>query len=492
MRLLVAIALFAMVLPRPVSAGGAVIEVVRLHTPARATLTKRHVARTLVLTTIVRNLGATAVTFADATALGAALGLAIMPATGPIVCPVLVPEARGAFPVTFPPGRRRALRWRLPLVCGPNPDAAPDWTIAAGGRSATIDVVDRRASTAFALPGRYAVGKTRLMLVDASRPTMANGDYPGAPDRTLPTIVWYPATTAGTDVAVARQGAPFPLVVFSHGLGAPPDQSTFYASHLASHGYVVVAPAFPLSTLLAPGGPTLADVPNQARDISFLLDTFVGLAATPRDRFAGAIDADRIALSGHSNGGIGTLVAAYDRTVRDPRIKAAIPMSPVSCFLQPGYFDDVTVPLLILHGDADRFVDFVSYAEPTYERANAPKSLVRVHGGNHIGFADIGLDIDDLQACTLLLPAPADLVAGAVGFITNMGGASNFVSIAGCPPPACAGDPTHIAAARQQQIAKQTALAFLEMLFRGDRAGERYLYDELAKTTPDVTHEFVR
>ena len=40
--------------------------------------------------------------------------------------------------------------------------------------------------------------------------------------------------------AKARSGT-FPLVVFSHGYGGERRQSTFFCTHLASHGYVIAA-----------------------------------------------------------------------------------------------------------------------------------------------------------------------------------------------------------------------------------------------------------
>ncbi|MEW6270207.1 MAG: hypothetical protein AB1689_13030, partial [Thermodesulfobacteriota bacterium] len=52
-------------------------------------------------------------------------------------------------------------------------------------------------------PGPYAVGERALELVDTSRPTDPNGDFPGAPGRRLPTRVWYPAAAAGTGAAPA-------------------------------------------------------------------------------------------------------------------------------------------------------------------------------------------------------------------------------------------------------------------------------------------------
>ena len=43
-------------------------------------------------------------------------------------------------------------------------------------------------------------------------------------------------------------------------------------------------------------------------------------------------------------------------------------MSPGACLFQPGYYGDGDVPLLILHGTSDLFVEFESHAVATLER----------------------------------------------------------------------------------------------------------------------------
>lgn len=77
-------------------------------------------------------------------------------------------------------------------------------------------------------------------------------------DRTAAVLVWYPALAAGGETLYryegvmegsavegakpAREGAPYPLILFSHGMGGCGCQSVFYTENLASYGYVVVAP----------------------------------------------------------------------------------------------------------------------------------------------------------------------------------------------------------------------------------------------------------
>src|SRR5947207_4708098 len=81
------------------------------------------------------------------------------------------------------------------------------------------------ASAAGAHGAPYAVGMRSYTFVDTSRPTAPNGTYLGAPSRTVPTLLLYPAQgdPAAPDVANAppvEHGKGFPLLVFSHGFGA--------------------------------------------------------------------------------------------------------------------------------------------------------------------------------------------------------------------------------------------------------------------------------
>ncbi|HVZ35301.1 MAG TPA: hypothetical protein VG963_22900, partial [Polyangiaceae bacterium] len=153
----------------------------------------------------------------------------------------------------------------------------------------------------------------------------------GAP---APLELWYPAASRhrGQDLAAAtqdhytffgmsltqeavRDAAPaagvFPLVVFSHGIAGHRRQSTFFCTHLASHGYLVAAPDH--------GGNALSDllplalrarseslhneiaelmqkyVVDRARDLRCVLDASAsGALAFPVAIAAG------VALTGHS------------------------------------------------------------------------------------------------------------------------------------------------------------------------------------------------
>src|SRR3990172_4593633 len=129
--------------------------------------------------------------------------------------------------------------------------------VTAGEASAVCAGVPSRTNADFAA-GPFPVGVKTVTFVDASRPTPANGTFPGAPQRTLVTEIWYPALAAGRDAPVDLSGAPYPIVVHSHGFLDNRNGEAYVGQHLASRGFVVAAPDYPLSNGGAPGGATLA------------------------------------------------------------------------------------------------------------------------------------------------------------------------------------------------------------------------------------------
>ncbi len=198
--------------------------------------------------------------------------------------------------------------------------------------------------------GPHPVGVRTVETTDPSR------------SRHLPVEVWYPATSryAGQDTAEAtmdhydllpgfppaRQAAVrdaeaasgrFPVVVFSHGFGGHRRQSTFLCTHLASHGYAVVAMDHTGNTVVDMAQMTLQVMMGEpmpepepmvrelitARplDAIFTLDR---LLAGELGLDAASLDAERIGMAGHSFGGWTTLmVAGLDR-----RVRAALPLAP--------------------------------------------------------------------------------------------------------------------------------------------------------------------
>src|SRR5262249_22406265 len=189
-------------------------------------------------------------------------------------------------------------------------------------------------------------------------------------DGTLAMEAWYPATDAhaGADLdtrqdmyemlpglprvtqeavrdAEPRSGR-YPLVLFSHGFGGHRRQSTFFCTHVASHGYVVAACDHTGNTvfdvmraaLAARAGEPMPDFGDALRSFAVARPADVRAGSGPaayralRDQLLDGLageprtlsDRDRIGMSGHSFGGWTTLVV----TPQDRRIRAALPLAP--------------------------------------------------------------------------------------------------------------------------------------------------------------------
>jgi dienelactone hydrolase len=222
-----------------------------------------------------------------------------------------------------------------------------------------------------ARPAPYDVGSREQTYVDTTRPTMKNGTYAGAPTRTIRVRFYYP----GTDAAADTGGAPYPLVLFSHGHNGNPEYYHRLLESLAKSGFVVAAPAYPLSMRGAPGGPTVADLGNQAGDASFVIDRVLAASAAT-GWLHSLVDPNRIAAAGHSLGAFTTSLLAFGDKA-DRRVKAAVVMSGSS-----GVTDGT--PLLQIHGSADGTVPY-SIGSDSYKKAGTPKFFLTLLGGSHSG-----------------------------------------------------------------------------------------------------------
>ena len=241
--------------------------------------------------------------------------------------------------------------------------------------------------------GTYAVGQLSHTFVDTSRPTAANGTFPGGPSRSLLTAIYYPTTGPSADKAVPNAPfntahGPYPLIVFSHGVLARGISYAAVITKWVSAGYVVVAPDYPLSNTNAPGGVDfgrgVADVKNQPADASFVLSQVLKLDKTQK-LVGGTIDPQRIGAAGHSLGAITTYGLVYSACCRDKRIGAAVEMSGVPAVVEPtaNYFHGVTTPLFGLHGNADPIVPYQADVNG-FANASPPKFFLTYLGGGHI------------------------------------------------------------------------------------------------------------
>ena len=321
--------------------------------------------------------------------------------------------------------------------------------------------------------GSFGVGLRTLEMVDESRPTEPNRDYPGSPQREMQVDVWYPVAAGAADDGdgpVDASGGPHPLIVFAHGYSSIRNQSASYLRHLASHGYIVAAPGFPQTRLDSPGGPRLYATLDQPADVSFVIDELFAMNADDESFLNGAIDEDTVGMTGHSGGGLTTMITTYG-ALRDERIDAALPISPVGCLVPPDIADGVSVPAMIVGGSIDGLVGPTSIKK-AYEAASAPKYFVDVVGAEHVRFGDI--DVPDSELGNVLETASQGDISGD---------ALRFAEGIGADPVACLeqvdGTDDLISAERQRELLRTVSLPFFDAYLKEDPAALRFLEDTL-------------
>jgi len=223
--------------------------------------------------------------------------------------------------------------------------------------------------------------------------------------------VWYPARQESQDMGQEIPGAvaqgTFPLILYAHAkrrwLSCPehvherlPSSYADYShdfrradrllSHLASHGFVVVAP-----------------------DLGWLVETFeVGdwgnVGGLPRARILRAVhdyvsrnaaawrvDVQRVGLIGHSTGGAAVL--SLPEVLKGVKFVGLIAPGGTEAVLAKARKSPATM-VIVSSLDIQLVHDPVEYV---YKPAPNPKVLVRLEGANHLGFTD--LCTEDNKVC---------------------------------------------------------------------------------------------
>jgi predicted dienelactone hydrolase len=164
-----------------------------------------------------------------------------------------------------------------------------------------------------------------------------------------------------------------PVVLFSHGLGGSRENNPYLGKHWLARGYAVVFVQHPGSdeSVWKGQGPAripmamkeAASVQNfilRAADIPAVLDQLTRWNADEVHALRGRLDLTRIGMSGHSFGAVTTQAVSgqafpIGRSLTDPRIKAAVMMSPSvpAAGSAERAFGGVTLPWLLMTGTKD-------------------------------------------------------------------------------------------------------------------------------------------
>ena len=345
------------------------------------------------------------------------------------------------------------------------------------------------ATAAFLEPGRYGVGVRTLPLVDTSRPTPAHGATAALPARTLTTEVWYPTSPHSSpplrDADVAR--GRFPVILNSHGYSDIRIGEAYVAEALASRGYIVASPDFPL-TNLATQGRDPVDVRNQPGDVTFILDALLDLARTKGSWLSAHVDRHRIGATGLSYGGLTTLLVTYHPTLRDRRIRAAAALAPAACSLGGAFFRAARSPLLLLQGTQDLLVPIEENAARTFAESRSPRELIAFVNATHTAFT--GLISTPLATSYDTIGCAAIVTEFAANWtrLQELNDPTHGIDVAGCAMPCTTPPPPNapMQATRQHDLTQAAVVAFFESTFRKSRPARCLLRQSLARENPDV------
>ena len=340
--------------------------------------------------------------------------------------------------------------------------------------------------------GAHRVTHQSISWADTSRATMANRDFKGRGSRELKGRIWFP-----TD----KEGAPYPLVIYSHGYMSQYKEGEYILEFLASHGYVAVSVDFPLSNGSSPGGAVVSDITNQPGDISYLIDQMLVRTMQADNLLFGRVDGNRIAAVGLSLGGLTTELAAFDPRTRDPRIRAAVSIAGPSQFLTPEFFDGNAIPFMYIGGTADAIVPYREHAQPIPKKYKN-SVLVTLDSGSHVGFIDTApmffrwLSNPDKLGCAALMHGlkSAQEASKSGKPLPNLGeliGGPGVDAKASTAPCQTAEFTPAMHPARQHTLVTLAIYSFLESQFSASETTRNvmheYLFNQLSKENKDVT-----
>jgi len=300
----------------------------------------------------------------------------------------------------------------------------------------------------YAVRGDHPVG-TRDFVIDGEAPLDVTLWYPAVNEGGVEESIIYPYMTnpdssmgmeptvigqAISEAPYALEAAPYPLVVLSHGFSLGHTGYAWLAEHLASHGFVVVAPQhFELVD------ETMSDFWRGAitrpQEIVTVLD-YVESQSTADGLFAGLINTEQVAVVGHSYGGYTALAMAGARididgmqalctaaeesndpnawlcgmvlpyvtdmaalagfetmpdglwpSWGDERVDVIVSMAGDAYFFNEAGLSEITIPVLAMGGTADTGTPYAWGTQPTYEYVSSEsKARVALEDAEHMVF----------------------------------------------------------------------------------------------------------
>lgn len=252
----------------------------------------------------------------------------------------------------------------------------------------------------------------------------------------LPEVDAYYSGYALSEAAPNMTDGPYPLVVFSHGFASSPSYYTYLLEHLASYGFVIIAPDHLETSYLS--GDQWRDIPrtsiDRPLDIVRVLD-YAEVLTGSTGELKGFIDMKQVAVAGQSYGGYTALALAgarYDLkgfnercaglaaddvnqmlctplvpfekdmaklagldpmpeglwpSWGDPRVKTIVTMAGDSYMFDKAGLAEIKIPVLAIGGTIDDSTPYAWGVRPTYDDiSSSQKALVTFENANHYMF----------------------------------------------------------------------------------------------------------
>jgi predicted dienelactone hydrolase len=301
----------------------------------------------------------------------------------------------------------------------------------------------------YAARGPHLVG-TRNMTNNSEQPLEIAMWYPALNENGIEEAIKYPyeikmgdplgavafATFAGEAIQDAPydiSAGPYPLVVLSPGFSIGASTYAWLAEHLASYGFVVMAPEH--HEHLDPENELWQAAIIRPQDILTVF-TFVDEKVESGGPLEGLIDKDQVAVIGHSYGGYTSLAAAGAQIDTDAfqsqcesasetnepgvwlcdqllphmadmaslagldsvpeglwpewadlRVDAIVPMAGDAFFFGQAGLAEITVPVMAIGGTNDKDSPYIWSTHPTYEyTSSSKKARVALEGAEHMIF----------------------------------------------------------------------------------------------------------
>ncbi len=221
-----------------------------------------------------------------------------------------------------------------------------------------------------------------LRISDAQTPPPYSPPVPASTVAEL-TLDWHDAHR-NRDVPVRlyfpKEGAgPFPIIIFSHGLGGSREGYSYLGRHWAGCGYVSLhiqhlgsddevwkdVPLLERTKALKKSALDLSNAVSRPQDVKFAIDEVSKLNTDAESPLKNRLDTQTFAIAGHSFGGYTTLAVSGQTFINmlggaprlaDPRLKAAIQMSAPAPRIRRNLdkmYDSITIPMMHMTGTLD-------------------------------------------------------------------------------------------------------------------------------------------